>query len=322
MIDQYNRPIDYLRVSLIDVCNLNCSYCMPDSGYIAHNKRLKQEDLLRIMRQAVALGIKKIKLTGGEPLLYPNLVGLIQQIKKIKGIEEVTLTTNGVLLLKHLEVLVQAGLDGINVSLDTLQPKRFLQLTKKDVLQDVLDGIQKAKDLGMKKIKINTVLIKGINEDELFDLTDYAKSNKLPIRFIELMPIGCGKSFEGVDKAVILTALQRRYGELISCEDALGNGPATYYQTQDHTLKLGLISAISNTFCSACNRVRLTCEGYLKLCLHYDIGVDLKPYIEDEKTLQEVMAKAIYTKPQKHKFNEKTDENSHVDTRKMVQIGG
>ncbi len=324
MIDKYGRNIDYIRISLTDRCNLRCVYCMPEEGVqsLQHSDILTFDEITRICTVMAAQGLKKIKLTGGEPLVRRNCVGLIALLKQIPGIEQVTLTTNGILLKEQLASLIEAGLDAVNISLDTLDPVRFCELTRRDELQKVLDGIEKAVRYPQLTTKLNCVpMLK--NQQDIFDVAEMARKYPLHVRYIEMMPVGQGKDYSSWDEATILAMLEERYGKSSSYEKVLGNGPGHYYTFAGFQGKIGFISAISHKFCEQCNRIRLTADGFLKACLQYQIGEDLKSVIRngctDEELLQ-VINQVLERKPIGHHFLEQ--EMNNDEARIMAQIGG
>ena len=277
MLDKLNRKIDYLRISVIDRCNLRCVYCMPEEGIesIPHDEILTYDEILRICEIVSELGIRKIKITGGEPLVRKDIVNLIRDIKNIDKIEQVTLTTNGILLHEMLDDLYDAGIDAINISLDTLNKDNFKKITRRDGLEKVLMSIDKAYDLGI-RVKINCLAIRDFNLRELVEIASFAKDREIDVRFIELMPIGFGKKYTQIDNDEILSILESRFGTFEIVTEKRGNGPAKYYRNQNMKGCIGFISAISHEFCESCNRIRLTSSGFLKLCLHYNKGIDLK----------------------------------------------
>lgn len=326
MLDQYKRKIDYMRISVTDRCNLRCRYCMPADGIeqMACKDLLSYEEILRLCRIFAQLGIKKIKLTGGEPLVRLGICNLIQQIKQISGIEQVTITTNGVLLPQMAEELIKTGIDGINISLDTLQRDKFLELTRRDQVADVLAGIERLMELGYKNIKINCVPILEINGNQIAEIVGLAKKYPLVVRFIELMPIGNITGYTAIHRDFIMETLQNRYGELIPYQSSLGNGPASYFSLPKFKGKIGFIDAIHHKFCEACNRVRLTSNGFMKLCLQYNVGVDLKQMLRsdaDDVYLKQVIKKNIYKKPLEHHFYDESVAQIR-DERNMFQVGG
>lgn len=325
MIDKLNRKIEYMRISVTDRCNLRCVYCMPEEGIenISHEEVLSYNEIIRICKCIANLGIRKIKITGGEPLVRKDIINLIKEIKSIQGIDEVTITTNGVLLYEMADELCEAGIDAVNISLDTLVRDKFLKITRRDKYENVFKAIEKLINLRV-RVKINCLAIKEHNLDEIVKIAAYAKDNNIDVRFIELMPIGYGKNYTGISNEKILELLEDEYGLFNRVKEKRGNGPAVYYKNDNFKGCIGLISAISNEFCETCNRVRLTANGFLKLCLHYNKGIDLKgPMrndIEDQE-LQNIIYNAIRNKPLGHNFYH--DSNiENVESKNMVQIGG
>lgn len=324
MLDGIGRNIDYLRISVTDRCNLRCVYCMPETGveHLSHDDILTFKEILAITKAASQLGIRKIKITGGEPLVRKGIVNLVRRIKDIDGIEQVTMTTNGVLLGAMAEELAAAGLDAVNVSLDSMNSESFCRITRRDCLEDVLEGIKRASLLGI-KTKINCVPILELNGGDLTGIIGIAKEHPLDVRFIELMPIGFGKKYSPVCSEDLLERMEREFGKPELSASRHGNGPAVYYDLPGFRGSVGFISAISNEFCENCNRIRLTADGNLKLCLHYNKGIALKPLLRagiSKDGLKNVMENAIYNKPVQHGFNSSSVEN--VELKNMVQIGG
>ena len=325
MLDKLNRKIDYLRISVIDRCNLRCVYCMPEEGIesIPHDEILTYDEILRICEIVSELGIRKIKITGGEPLVRKDIVNLIRDIKNIDKIEQVTLTTNGILLHEMLDDLYDAGIDAINISLDTLNKDNFKKLTRRDGLEKVLMSIDKAYDLGI-RVKINCLAIRDFNLRELVEIASFAKDREIDVRFIELMPIGFGKKYTQIDNDEILSILESRFGTFEIVTEKRGNGPAKYYRNQNMKGCIGFISAISHEFCESCNRIRLTSSGFLKLCLHYNKGIDLKEPIRNgisDEDLKKLIHDTIWNKPISHKFGHASEEQD-IELKNMVQIGG
>ena len=329
MIDKYGREIDYLRISLTDRCNLRCIYCMPEEGVksLSHAEILTYDEILRICRCAADLGIRKIKLTGGEPLVRKGCASLAKQIKAIPGIEKVTLTTNGILLAEQLDALLDAGIDAINISLDTLRPEVFAKITRRPLYQRVETGIEKLRGLGMENIKFNCVPIEGVNEGEIPDLVGLARDHAVKVRFIELMPIGCAYEvgYKGVAMDRVRRAIESAYGPLKAAGRKAGgvNGPAVYYRLPGFKGQVGFIDAMEHKFCSSCNRVRLTAEGFLKLCLNAKTGLDIRQLLRSgirDDNLKLAIYQAIYHKPKEHFFLDK--HNEARDSRAMVQVGG
>ena len=325
MLDKLNRKIDYLRISVIDRCNLRCVYCMPEEGIesIPHDEILTCDEILRICEIVSELGIRKIKITGGEPLVRKDIVNLIRDIKNIDKIEQVTLTTNGILLHEMLDDLYDAGIDAINISLDTLNKDNFKKITRRDGLEKVLMSIDKAYDLGI-RVKINCLAIRDFNLRELVEIASFAKDREIDVRFIELMPIGFGKKYTQIDNDEILSILESRFGTFEIVTEKRGNGPAKYYRNQNMKGCIGFISAISHEFCESCNRIRLTSSGFLKLCLHYNKGIDLKEPIRNgisDEDLKKLIHDTIWNKPISHKFGHASEEQD-IELKNMVQIGG
>lgn len=325
MLDKLNRKIDYLRISVIDRCNLRCVYCMPEEGIesIPHDEILTYDEILRICEIVSELGIRKIKITGGEPLVRKDIVNLIRDIKNIDKIEQVTLTTNGILLHEMLDDLYDAGIDAINISLDTLNKDNFKKITRRDGLEKVLMSIDKAYDLGI-RVKINCLAIRDFNLRELVEIASFAKDREIDVRFIELMPIGFGKKYTQIDNDEILSILESRFGTFEIVTEKRGNGPAKYYRNQNMKGCIGFISAISHEFCESCNRIRLTSSGFLKLCLHYNKGIDLKEPIRNvisDEDLKKLIHDTIWNKPISHKFGHASEEQD-IELKNMVQIGG
>lgn len=326
MIDRCGRTIDYLRISVTDRCNLRCIYCMPENGVklVDRSFLLREEEILRICRIMAELGITKIKLTGGEPLLHVRMPELVEQIKAIPGIKKVTLTTNGILLKDQIAKLAEAGLDAVNVSLDTRNRECFQKITRRDFLDQSLEGIKETLCYPEVLVKINCVPL-GIQGQDICQVAELAKENPVHVRFIEMMPIGCGTEFHGMSEKELTDILEAEFGPLkVYQGEPLGNGPSRYYEVQGFQGKLGFISAVSHKFCSECNRIRLTSQGFLKTCLQYSAGRDLREIMRNGGTddeLKDVIREALNEKPNGHHFLEKAKED---DTEKlcMSQIGG
>lgn len=325
MNDQFQRTIDYLRVSLTDRCNLRCTYCMPEAGveWLPHAEVLTYEELLRLCRIFAGLGISKIKLTGGEPLLRKGVPCLVAGLKAIDGIRCVTLTTNGLLLADQLPALMEAGLDGVNISLDTLDPAQFRTITRREGLDRVLAGLDAALSYYNLSVKLNCLPL-GINDDQLIPLAALAKDRPLAVRFIELMPIGEGGGGPCRTEGEVRALLEGAFGPMTAYDGVMGNGPGHYFTLPGFTGKVGFISAMSHSFCRQCNRVRLTAQGFLKTCLQYEEGADLKPFLrggKSDRDLRELVAGAIHQKPDHHRFQE-DGRVEKAERRGMSQIGG
>ena len=323
MIDKFGRKIDYLRISVTENCNLKCIYCIDENNILnsCNNDILTDDEIVKIATECARLGIKKIRITGGEPLVRKNIESLIYKLKCINGIEEIYITTNGVLLHTKIEDLKKNGLTGVNISLDSLNKDRFKKLTKFDKLQDVLLSIDKALELGL-KVKINTVIVDDINKDEIIDFVNITKEKNIDVRFIELMPIGVAINYKGATNEEVLKIISENYSDYEEVARSKSGGPASYIKLKDAKGKIGFISAISNCFCEECNRIRLTPEGFLKQCLHFDYGIDLKNKLRagiSDEELRKLIYDNIYEKPEKHLFLDKSD---HKEIKFMNQIGG
>ena len=323
MRDRYGRVINYLRISVTDRCNLRCCYCMPEGVQDVGMKNiLTFEEIWEIVRAGVSLGITHIRITGGEPLVRKGCVDLIRGIREIPGVETITMTTNGVLLGNYGKQLKEAGVDGVNISLDTLDPEEFYKITGKRELQEVLAGIRAAKTAGL-PVKLNAVNRKELDP---IPLVRYAQEENLPLRFIEMMPVGYGKKYVGRSNEELRETLEAVCGkaECMTNREELsrmGSGPAVYYQFSDLKVPVGFISAIHGKFCDTCNRVRLTAEGYLKLCLCYDEGEDLRRVLREgeKENLRTIMEQTIFRKPAAHCFEHPAEM---TETHEMVKIGG
>lgn len=323
MLDRYGRVINYLRISVTDRCNLRCCYCMPEGVQDVGMKNiLTFEEIWEIVRTGVSLGITHIRITGGEPLVRKGCVDLIRGIREIPGVETITMTTNGVLLGNYGKQLKEAGVDGVNISLDTLDPEEFYKITGKRELQEVLAGIRAAKTAGL-PVKLNAVNRKELDP---IPLVRYAQEENLPLRFIEMMPVGYGKKYMGRSNEELRETLEAVCGK-VECMtnreelSRMGSGPAVYYQFSDLKVPVGFISAMHGKFCDTCNRVRLTAEGYLKLCLCYDEGEDLRRVLREgeKENLRTIMEQTIFRKPAAHCFEHPAEM---TETHEMVKIGG
>ena len=327
MIDSFGRTIDYVRLSVTDRCNLRCLYCMPECGVeqLEHAQVMRFEEMLRLCRVLSGLGVSKFKVSGGEPLVRRGVCDFIADLKQVPGVEQVTLTTNGVLLRQNLERLKTAGIDGINISLDTLNEFTFRELTRNGDIDTVLEGLQAALAARICPIKINALLLKGKNDSELETLASMARDMDVSVRFIELMPIGLGTVYEPVSGEEVLQRLTVAYGRPEEYDRPMGNGPARYYTFPGFKGKIGLINAISHAFCSSCNRVRLTSDGWLKLCLQFDIGVDLLTPLRQgasDQEIEQLVRQAIAQKPEKHVFDRERGQIDNREIKNMNSIGG
>lgn len=319
MKDGYGREIDYLRVSLTDRCNLRCVYCMPENGIenkLPHEAMLTLEEMYQIIKAFVNTGVKKIRFTGGEPLVRLGAVSLIERVSKIEAVREITMTTNGILLEDFIESLKKAGLDRVNISLDTLDKEKYKEITRGGDIQKVKRAIIKAIEYDLNPVKLNTVLIGGFNDDEIEDFVNLTLNYPIDVRFIELMPIGEAQNFakaKFIPNSTVLTKVSAL--EKIENEDV--HSPAQYYKLPNAMGKVGLINPISCKFCKDCNRVRLTSTGKLKLCLHSDREIDLKKYLHEGQNLEDVISEAILSKEKEHEL----EKNISIK-RNMNEIGG
>jgi len=314
MLDKFNREINYARISITDACNLRCLYCMPN-GYIAkHYNFLTVEEIKNIVIALSRLGVNRIRVTGGEPLVRNDIIEIIKTINQVEGIDDIGITTNGILLGEKIYELIQNGLKRVNISLDTLKEDRFKKLTGGD-LKRVLDGLNKSIELGL-IVKVNMIPIKGINDDEIVDFIYMTKHLNIDVRFIELMPIGEATRFTGVTKDDIMKYLEG--ANIVKIENN-GGGPSEVYKLDGHIGRVGFITTMSHSFCSRCNRVRITSDGKLKTCLHNPDEYDLRPYIDDVDRLLEVLKMGIYNKYEKHTLLEDKISKSSRD---MVRTGG
>ncbi len=324
--DALQRPIDYLRISVTDRCNLRCVYCMPPEGVeqAPHADILRYEEIARVVEAAADLGIRKIRLTGGEPLARLGLPDLVALLARIPGIDDISLTTNGTLLARHAQALAQAGLHRVNVSLDTLQAERFREITRRDALDDVWAGVDAARAAGLSPIKFNTVVVRGLNDDEVTAFAAKTLSEGWHVRFIELMPIGAnvGWAAEGhVPIAEIRARIEAELGPLEGVHGPGGNGPARYYQLPGAAGSVGFIGALSEHFCQACNRLRLTADGKLRPCLMSTFEVDLRTVLRaggQRGEVQQIIRQAILHKPAGHRLR----SEAAPQDRTMAQIGG
>lgn len=330
MIDQFNRTIEYMRVSVTDRCNLRCVYCMPEKGVpcVSHSDILTYDEIARICKIAAGMGISRIKITGGEPLVRKEVAGLVRMLAETEGIEQVTMTTNGILLKENIEKLVAAGLSGVNISIDTVNAERYAMLTRGGALERAMEGLESALSFPELRVKINCVSLRDMPEKDFVELALLAREKKLDVRFIEMMPIGLGKKFALVSGKHVYDILEKEFGSAAACEGRFGNGPAVYVRFPGFRGKIGFIDAVSHKFCDKCNRIRLTSEGCLKPCLQYGTGSDLKGLLRngaDDADVRRAIGRTVYEKPACHHFSERTDgqrEQTLFETKDMSQIGG
>lgn len=310
LTDNFGRTVDYLRMSVTDRCDFRCVYCMAEEmQFVPRNKLLTLEELAQIARAFTELGVKKIRITGGEPLVRRNVIKLFQDLGKLPGLRELVTTTNGSQLVKLSNELKAAGVKRINISLDSLNPERFKRITRVGELQTVLDGIDIALETGFDKVKINAVILKNRNHDEVIDLVQYAIDKGIDISFIEEMPLGVigdhdrAEAYFSSDE--IKAELEKQFNLLPTTETT--GGPSKYYRLTDCDTRIGFISPHSHNFCDTCNRVRLTCEGRLLLCLGQEHSVDLRAVVRehpnDMPRLKQAIIDSMAIKPKGHDFN-------------------
>ena len=317
MIDSYGRQISYLRLSVTELCNLRCRYCMPEDGICKkrHDEMLTQEETISAIRAAASLGISKLRITGGEPLVKSNIVDLCAEAAAIDGIREVCVTTNGTLLPKLAGPLREAGVSRLNISLDTLDPEKFRYITRIGTLSDAVAGLDAALDCGFEHIKVNTVLIGGFNDDEIPVLAELTRRYPLDVRFIELMPMVDSSDF-GPEAYLPCTAVTERLPGLEAMDP--DGGVARLYRLPGAKGNIGLISPVSAHFCTACNRIRITADGKVKPCLHSSDEISIKGL--DEEGMRETLRQAILAKPRWH--GELSYHERSRAGRNMNQIGG
>lgn len=325
MRDKYGRNIDYVRISVTDRCNMRCTYCMPEEGVAAipHSEILTYDEIKRLAGIFASLGITKVKLTGGEPLVRKGIPELIAMLKSIPDIEQVTLTTNGTLLKEHMPALADAGLDAVNISIDALDERLYEQITRRNGLRAALGGLDAALSCPQLKVKVNCVPLAGVNDREWVPLAGIARDKEADVRFIEMMPIGLGRKHAGRTQEEILEALRKAYGEEKTVQGYHGNGPGVYVRFEGFKGRIGFISALSHKFCGGCNRVRLTSAGYLKPCLQYAGGMDVKALLRGQvpdSVLREQVRRAVYGKPAGHCFDSPVTDG--MEEMEMSRIGG
>ncbi|MDL2310748.1 GTP 3',8-cyclase MoaA [Peptostreptococcaceae bacterium OttesenSCG-928-C18] len=316
MKDNFGRDINYLRISITDKCNLRCKYCMPEDGVlkVEHEDVMTIEEYIKVAKVFKGLGISKVRITGGEPLVKKGVLDLISGLKEI-GIEEIAMTTNGILLSKMAKDLKEAGLTRVNISLDSLEEKKYKDITRGGNLQDVFKGIEACKKYGIAPIKINTVVMKDVNIDEFKSFVNLTKDEDLSVRFIELMPIG--EAIKYKDKFISNDELLEMYPELMPIDSKDISSPARYYKLPNSKGNIGFINPMSCKFCGTCNRVRLTSKGQLLMCLHSNIHIELLKPLREGKDIEEIIKNSIYNKPETHYLLE--GEYNSTD---MNKIGG
>ncbi|WP_195267188.1 GTP 3',8-cyclase MoaA [Eubacterium sp. 1001713B170207_170306_E7] len=318
MRDHFGRKVNYLRISITDLCNLRCVYCMPEQGVSKrrHATNLSFEEIEALVRAGVDMGIDKLRLTGGEPLVRAGVLELVKKIGAIPGIRDFAMTTNGILLPQMARELKAAGLRRVNISLDTLDPEKYARITRCGRLEDALAGIGAAVEAGLAPLKINTVLIRGFNDDEIKTFVDYTRKYPVEVRFIELMPLGEGADY-AAHQYMPGDAVLERVPELAPLE-AVPGAPARRFALPGAPGSVGLINPISHRFCSDCNRIRLTADGKLKPCLHSDEELDVAALRQAGRSYREILEMAVSAKPERHHI----DECETIKKRNMNEIGG
>ena len=326
LTDQFNRKINYIRISVTDRCDFRCIYCMSEQmNFLPKNELLTLEEINRIASIFISLGVEKIRITGGEPLVRKNIDSLFKNLSKNKDLKELTLTTNASQLKKKAEMLKASGIKRVNVSLDSLNPLNFKKMTRTGDLSNVLDGIEHAINIGIEQLKLNTVIMKGINDHEIFDLIEFAIKKNIDISFIEEMPLGATEfsrksTFTSNDE--ILEKIKTNY--LIDKIEYRTGGPAEYWQILGTKSRIGLISPHSHNFCEDCNRVRISCKGELFLCLGQDDKIELMPllrkYPNNDQPIKDAILNSMKIKPKSHEFN--IEQSKPAVVRFMSHTGG
>jgi len=311
LVDPFGRQIDYLRISITDRCDFRCTYCMDEEvTFLPKNQILSLEEIAHTAKTFIEMGVKRIRITGGEPLVRKNVLWLLETLAKTKGLDELTITTNGSQLKKLGQSLYDVGVSRLNISLDTLKAEQFHKLTRRDKFDQVIEGIETIANIPFKKAnKINSVILKQYNDDEILDLTEFAFANKMDISFIEEMPLGIITDHDRLATYMssddVIKTLSSHYS--LNKSNSKTAGPTQYYNVLGENNRVGVISPHSHNFCSSCNRVRMTVEGRLLLCLGNEHSLDLKPYIrscnEDGLTLRDAIIKALALKPEQHHFD-------------------
>jgi GTP 3',8-cyclase len=323
MQDQFERQINYLRISITDRCNLRCKYCMPSAGvpWMPHSDILSFEEILRLMRISTQLGFHRFRITGGEPLVRKGILDFLREGSQIPGVDDLMITTNGILLPEMAFDLKAAGVQRVNISLDTMNPERFREITRGGDVSKVIQGVLRSLEAGMNPVKINVVVVRDFNTQELPNFITWAKQYPVHIRFIELMPIG--SSSERRSDFVPIQEMKDILGikQYVPVKDIQGGGPAEYFRPNGFQGSIGFISALSRHFCSSCNRIRLTADGKLRPCLHSNLEIDLREALRNGSSDMELLdrfAQAVWRKPAEHHMNEEALQGQRI----MSQIGG
>ena len=320
MLDRFGRTIDYARISITDRCNLRCVYCMPESGIplFAHAGALTFEEIERAVRILAGLGIRHIRVTGGEPMARRGCLTLIEKIASVPGIDSVSMTTNGLLLRGHMKEARAAGLSAVNISIDTTDPILYERITRGGDVRIAMDALDEAIDAGL-VTKVNAVPVRGYNDGDLVSVARLAEKRPIAVRFIELMPVGCAKGLTAIPTDEVRAMLTHALGTLQPDDGAHGHGPAVYFRPDGFAGSVGFIGALSREFCAGCNRVRVTSDGFVKLCLNRPDGIDLRALLRSDAgdgDIEAAVRDAIYNKPARHGFGETGD------ARLMNEIGG
>ena len=326
LTDQFNRKINYMRISVTDRCDFRCIYCMSEQmNFLPKNQLLTLEEINRIASIFISMGVEKIRITGGEPLVRKNVDTLFDKLSKNKDLKELTLTTNASQLLKKAGMLKASGIKRINISLDSLNPLNFKKMTRTGDLNKVLDGIEYAISIGLKQLKLNTVIMKGINDHEIFDLIEFAIKKNIDISFIEEMPLGTtefSRKSTFTSNDTVLEKIKTNY--LIDKIEYRTGGPAEYWQILGTKSRIGLISPHSHNFCEDCNRVRISCKGELFLCLGQDDKIELMPllrkYPNNDQPIKDAILNSMKIKPKSHEFN--IEQSKPAVVRFMSHTGG
>ena len=326
MRDGFGRRIEYLRISVTDKCNLRCVYCMPEEGlpWLKHEQILRYEEIAEIVRVMAGLGLKRVRLTGGEPLVRRDLPELVKLLRAVPGIEDISLSTNAVLLADHADALRAAGINRVNVSLDSLQEARVDAVAiRSGYYHRILEGIAAAERVGFEPLKINVVLLRGRNEDEVEDFARMTMQRPWHVRFIEVMPVGDNLDVSTDEYVSALEILQRLEGiaELQPVEGPLGNGPATYFRYAGAAGTIGVITPMSHNYCDRCNRMRLTADGQLRPCLFGDIQTDLRDALRRGEPLEPLIEQTLLIKPERHYLIQGSAAGSG-GLRALSEVGG
>lgn len=322
-VDRFNRSISYLRISVTDRCNLRCVYCMPPEGVpgVPHSDILRYEEIVRIAAVGVDLGISKVRITGGEPLVRKGIAALVEMLAALPGVDDLAMTTNGILLEQHAQELARAGLHRVNISLDTLQPERYRAITRWGMLEDVERGYRAAQQAGLEPVKFNMVLMRGVNDDEVVEFARRTLDEPFHIRFIEEMPVGLSGRERFMPVSEAREQIEATFGQLEAVHQRKGNGPASYYRIPGSEGTIGFIGAVTQHFCHQCNRLRLTADGNLRPCLLSEREISLRGPLRagiSDAELRALFLSAILAKPERHHLV----EGSMPTGRNMAQIGG